>query len=142
MVSIDVFTVFLILVGSLLLGSPLALVAGIRPIRRWSLSSRGARLGLLLMLATITFFLSYFALGRLVAESTYWFGSLGSECSSCDATGFFPTEEEQLNKTAIVNEIWLQYMFFPFVRGRCLTGRERICQLAAGLLRGAPPGGH
>jgi len=143
MISIDLFGILLIFVGALLLGSPVSLIAWIRPIRRWALSSRGARLGLLLMLATITFFLSYFALGRLVAESTYWFGTTWRyECNYCDAFGSSPTEEEQLNKTAIVNEIWLQYMFFPFVRGRCMTGRERICQLAAGLLRGSPPGVH
>ena len=137
MVSIDLFTIFLILVGALLLGTPLSLIAAIRPIRRWALSGRGERIGLVLMLATITFFLSYFALGRLAAESTYWFGTTWRyECNYCDAFGSSPTEEEQLNKTAIVNEVWLQYMFFPFVRGRCMTGRERTCQLVEGLWRG------
>jgi len=134
MVSIDVFTVFLILVGSLLLGSPLALVAWIRPIRRWALSSRGARLGLVLMLATISFSTSYSATGRLRAEASYYFG-FASILRVMDAEYFYGDlmEDYQRNKIAIVNELWLQHLFLPFARGRCWTGVEKTCYYAADL---------
>ncbi|HKZ55320.1 MAG TPA: hypothetical protein VJ123_07560 [Anaerolineales bacterium] len=118
---------FIVYVGELLLvgvlfGLPLALIAWIRPIRRWALSGPRARAGLVWVLATTSFFLSYIAVGRLVAQGAYVLG-----------TGMGPTEEEVLNKTAIVNELWRQLMLFPFARGECVSGRERICQLAAGV---------
>jgi hypothetical protein len=123
-------TLVCFILPAMIIGAVIALVALFPPFKILAQLFAGFRLALAFTLGLISF-LTYFGIDTYTsATAAYSFGTLRYECQSCDFIGYYPTEEEEENKDAIILEYWARNILLPPFQTPCNTGNLVACRLA------------
>ena len=132
---IIVFTAGLILIGALV-----SLTALLSPVRRWCRRGVGARIDVICTLGLVSFVIGFGLWTRLTAEAIHVFGTFVTvdtfDAERIPAVTWPP--ETQVNKPAVVSELWKRLLIPPSVRRACYAGEASVCEMADSLTPGAP----
>lgn len=120
----------------ILIGALVSLVALAPPIRRWCQRSVAARIATICTLGLVSFVISFGLFTRLGAEAAYVFGTLVI-VDTFDPNNT-PTvtrpADYQMNRSVVINELWIRLLIPPGVRRSCYAGEAWICDLVDGVI--------
>ncbi len=136
--GIIIFIVILLLIGALI-----ALPALLPPIRKLGQRSQTVRVTAILVLGLVSFLVSIGLLTRVAAEVTCIFYTLPFHNNNDYVlTEPGPMGQEQRNRRAAVNELWVRNIMPPPLRYTCYTGDPFGCDLADKMVTSPTWGGY
>ena len=129
----DPWPFIFVLIVLALIGALVSLLALLPPVRKVALRSLAARIAAILILGLLSLVLAFGLLTRLMAEAVYAFGTvvIVDTFNSQTSTVVWPYD---INKPAIVNELWIRLLVPPPFRQACYTNEATMCALVNDIL--------
>jgi len=126
-----------IVIGLLILGALVSLLALFPPIRRWCRGNPTARIAALCVLGLASFAISFVLRTRLAAEVSILYSTLIAVDTFDRPPAVVPAEPDA-NRPLVIRELWHRRLVPPSLRRACYAQEETICQLADTITANVP----
>jgi hypothetical protein len=126
-----------IVIGLLILGALVSLLALLPPIRRWCWRNPAARIVTLCALALASFGISFMLWTRLAAEVSSIYSTLVAIDTFDRPPSTGPTQPDT-SRPFVIRELWLRQLVPPSLRRTCYAQEGAICHLADTIMANVP----